>query len=102
MFILSYSVFLLFLFLFFLVLLFNLNLQIVLIVLNGRLVRFVGFMLLQIPLSCLLVYECLALGLILSSVGLLLVVSDWDAVAENSVGDSNIRFERHIFFLKVR
>ena len=97
MFILSCAIFLLFLLLFFLILLFNLISQIVLIVMNGRLARFVGFIWLQISLSCLLVYEYQALSFVLFSVGILIVVSDWGAMVDNSVGDSNIRLERHIF-----
>ena len=59
--------------------------------------RFVSLMWLWISLSCLLVYECCALGFILFSVGLLLVLSDWGAVEESSVGDSNIRFDTHFW-----
>ena len=33
----------------------------------------------------------------LFSIGLLLVVSDWGAVVEKSVGNNNISFERHLF-----
>ena len=62
--------------------------------------RFVGLILLWISFSCSLVYKFQKLGLILFSVGLLLVVSDWSAVAGNSVGESSIRFGRHIFCLE--
>ena len=59
--------------------------------------RFVGLIWLWISLSCLLVYGCMALCLILFSTGFLLVASDWGAVVENTVTDSHIRFERYFF-----
>ena len=82
----QHVVFLLFLFLIFLVLLFNLSSQIVLIVPKGRLVILVGVVCLWISLSCSLVYEYVAPGLVLLAlVGLLFMVSDLGVVEEISV-----------------
>ena len=44
-------------------------------------------------------YEHLALGFVLASVGPLFVVGDWGVVEESFVSISNIRFDRHNFFV---
>ena len=101
-FILFCTIFLLVPFLLLLVLLFYLSSWIVLIVQKGSFVRFVELTQLCISLSCLLVYECFILGLIVFWIRLYLVASNWGAVVETSVGDNSIRLEKHFLVKKIR